>query len=185
MNKTTPNTINPAIAVQDKWFEELKGQVSHQLNCDNMQLKTKTASAETERFYAGLMSNDIFKTVEVLQEQINVTIIVNMLQNFLMQLNTNIGSKKLKALAFHIKMHTIRLWIELENDEDESLEDALILAEAHTNGTFKAHGIQMSTMIFDALDKIERPPQFVDLLPNLRPIKPITKWPHSKSTSHS
>jgi len=153
MSESTQNIAAQQSGKQDEWFESL----IHTIKTDQLQIQTRTASEEKARFYNNFIEG---KHSEMFSEMRNISsqyFIEKLIKDYISELNgRQVATNK---LAFDLSDAKILVWAEI-NDNDETSEEGLILAEAKVNAEYSDFGFHISSTIIEKGDNLKVPPHY-------------------------
>ncbi len=152
----TSNKQIEVISINQKnndWFENL----INDLKTDNFFLNEGLASAETIKKYEILMRNDEDEIYGLSRQMSSNHFIKKMIFEYI----SEIKSRKVNfnKLAFDLGNSKLLSWVEID-DNDESSEDNLILAEAKVNAKYIDLGFHVTSTIIEKGDEIPVPSHF-------------------------
>lgn len=138
---------------REQWFDDLVADIRK----DQVMLETGTASEETQKRYATVMSGNMDQLASDVRASSTIFFIESMVRYYIQQLKKR-GKKPLK-LALDFSNAKVMVWAEIM-DDDEDTEDALLLSEASTNAYFHEHGFHIASTIVEQSDKMTIPPHY-------------------------
>ena len=140
----------------DKWFDG----VINNLTVDKMMIESNTADKNKLDFYNTMANGDSNTINHLSRMQSSQHFITELLKNYIKELISY--SKIPHEIAFDLSDAKILVWAKI-NDDDESTEDALLLAEAKANSKFFNYGFFISSTIVEDRDKLSIPPHYTEL----------------------
>lgn len=134
--------------VQNSWFDEFIAAVrTHQL-----QLETDTATDELKSIYNVLFSGNEIDLASLNKISANQFFVKNMVFEYLKLLHNNIPLK----LAFDMDDSEVLIWAEIQNN-DETMENFLLMAEAEVNAKYHKFGYDLTSTIVESNDNLSIP----------------------------
>lgn len=150
MKNKTENIVTESLSKQDQWFESLISSIK----VDQVQLQTSTATDEKARMYNNFIEGKHSETFSDMRNMSSQYFIEELVKEYISELNQRKVSTN--QLAFDLSDAKVLVWAEI-NDDDESSEDGLILAEAKTNARFSNYGFHISSTIVERGDNLKVP----------------------------
>jgi len=139
-----------------EWFE---GYISG-IRFGQIMLETDTASPEKKQFYNDAISGNELGLHSYARTQSTKYFIKNIVSDYFKEL------QKFKLmpqrLAFDFSEAKILVWAQIA-DDDESTEDALILAEAEANAKYSDNGFYVSSTIVEESDNLKVPGHYNEI----------------------
>ena len=153
----TPNI--PKSSDISSWFNTL----IEEIELLQLKLETGIASKEVKRMVDTLRGGDPSEIYRLNGEVAQKFFIAQIIQDYL-NLTHQIPLKK---LAFAPHNSQVLVWVEI-NDDDDTTEKAIIIAEAKINAQYHPHGWTVHTMIVETSDQIPVPTNYKTIKrPNL------------------
>jgi PhoPQ-activated pathogenicity-related protein len=141
----------------DNFFTEVIGT----LTADHMMLAQDIASPETKNFYNKMMSDNPLIYVGETRDMSTKAFVRHILTDFV---NAVKNRKHLPLkLAIGLSDSKILVWSEIE-DDDETTEDALLMAEAEVNAKYHDYGFYLNSTIVEQSDNLPIPPHYHNLI---------------------
>jgi hypothetical protein len=145
--------IPDTIQKRNDWFETL----INELKTDNFILNEGIASPETIKKYEILMRNDEDELFGLSRQLSSNHFIKKMIFEYISEIkNRKVNFNK---LAFDLGNSKLLSWVEID-DNDETSEDNLILAEAKVNSKYINLGFHVTSTIIESGDNIPVPSHF-------------------------
>lgn len=139
--------------VVSNWFDSL----IESINLDKFMMEEGIAPVEKRRNYDDM----IFGNMDIMSASVRVNSTKHFLAKLIVAYINNL--KKFEArpidLAFDLSDAKVLVWSKI-HDNDESSENALILAEAETNAEFMDVGFYISTTVVEQSDGLNVPPHY-------------------------
>lgn len=137
----------------EAWFD---GMVAN-LRYDQALLENDILEKSKLETYKVLMSGDHEKMFYLGRETSSMYFITNMVENYFKELVK--AQSEPSKIALELSDSKILVWAEIK-DGDETMEDALILAEAKTNAYYSKYGFHISSTIVEDSDCLEIPKHY-------------------------
>lgn len=158
MNETkTQNTI--AVTSTEAWFNQLV----HDIRVDELTLKTKTINPIKEGLYSDLIAGNTDKVIHEFKDLLSKHVISQITLSYMKELVELLKDSIPLKLAFRLTNSKILVWAEIK-DDDDTCEDALIIAEAKINALYGDKGFHISSTIVEASDKLLLPPHYTNVI---------------------
>jgi hypothetical protein len=152
-DESNPNIAHSNDKKQEQWFEKLINSIK----VDQLALETKTADKAKERLYNNLIEGKHLEMFSDMRKHSSQYFIEELVIEYISEINKR--NVKFNELAFDLTDAKIHVWAEID-DEDESSEDGLFLAEAYANAKFLDYGTYISTTIVEKSDSIPLPSHY-------------------------
>jgi len=130
------------------WFDEFITT----LRTHQVQLETNTANAELKKFYETIFGGNADELAHLGKTGALKYFVPRIIVDYL----NLISAKRPLRLAFDFNDSEVLVWAEIP-DNDEQLERALLIAEAHINSKYHNYGFDMETTIVEAGDSLDVP----------------------------
>jgi len=154
---STPNI--PKSSEIGTWFNTL----IEDIELLQLKLETGIASKEVKRIVDTLRGGDPTEIYRLNAEVAQKFFIAEIIQDYL----KIIRQTTLKKLAFAPNNSQLLVWVEIE-DDDEQTERDIIIAEAKINAKYHPHGWTVDTTIVETTDQISVPANYKTIKrPNL------------------
>ena len=138
------------------WFDNFIGE----LRADELSIEAGIASQEKQDMY-NLFSKGSTKQIAEMGLQMNSAfLITELVKDYVLAIKEY--KIKPRKLAFDWSLNKVRVWAEI-NDEDETTENALILAEAKSNAKNQKSGVYLSSTIVEESDMLDIPSHYVSM----------------------
>lgn len=137
----------------DQWFDQIVASIE----VDRLTVLTGTAPSEKMQLYTDLVDGNMNAVAGNMRAAAAQHFILEIVQAYIKELVSRDAFPK--KLALDISDSKILAWAEI-NDDDETLEDQLILAEAKVNSLFSEFSFYLSTTIVEKGDGIPIPPHY-------------------------
>jgi hypothetical protein len=156
-------TENKTIDIQkvkeqyNSWFSEV---IDH-LRVDQLLMEEGVASAEKKKMYDTLIFGK--ETEIIAQSRLNSSMyfIEKLVHEYVEELFKS--PAKPAKLSMDLSDAKVLVWAEI-NDDDETAEDALILAEAKINAKYSVYGFHVTSTIVEKSDNLNVPPHYQPVL---------------------
>lgn len=139
----------------DEWFDQFIAS----LRVDQLELQTDTAGHNKKEVYHHLIEGNGIQLISDFVVKSTQLFVFDMVNDFIKEIMSR--SVKWTKLAFDLSDKKVLVWAEVE-DDDESSEDGIILAQAKTNYHFQGHGFSISTTIVEEGDHASVPSHYVE-----------------------
>ncbi len=139
------------------WFEAL----TDSLRTDHFIYSSGVAPKEKKEFYDDMIFGDGNSAIRNMRSESTKYFISNILSDYITVLIEK-GKKPLK-LSVSLSDSKILVWAEI-NDNDETAEDNLLLAEARVNGKYYDNGFYLNSTIVEKSDNLPVPPHYQKLI---------------------
>lgn len=139
--------------LEEAWFADMINTIK----VDQLTYQTDTMESERKKMYNNFIENDPFEIAKTARKFSSRVIIPHMLESYFQCLSK---IRDLKKLAFELSDTKILVWAEISQN-DESTEDALLLAEAKINGEFSKTGFRLLSTIVEDCDELEIPQNYI------------------------
>ncbi len=140
--------LEPATINLDPWFDQLVAT----LRTHQVQLETETASPTVKGLYNALLSGNDDEMARLNK----ITAQRHFVSKIIFAYIQLIGKQQPRKLAFDFNDSEVLVWAEI-NDDDDTMERFLILAEAKINAKYHDFGFDMTTMLVEACDQLSVP----------------------------
>lgn len=140
----------------ESWFD---GMVAN-LRYDQTLLENEIIDDNKRKVYDAMISGNQEFMHNFGRQASSAYFITKMIESYLKELIKT--QSKPNKLAFELSDSKILVWAEISED-DETMEDGLILAEAKINAEFTKFGFHISSTIVENSDKLEVPNHYKNI----------------------
>jgi hypothetical protein len=127
----------------------------HELKADQMMIQEGIAPEDVREFWMKLSRQTTFDTMMQVRSGAQELLIRELVIAYLAEL----GNRIPKKLAFDLSNSEVRVWAEVD-DDNEAAWDELIMAAAKVNATFTKSGLSLVTMIVESGDGLPVPSHY-------------------------
>ncbi len=163
----TKTKIPKTATTNDSWFNKFIKETVHGIRVDELQLKTNTADEVKVKVYDSLQSGDTDAVIDTYRDLLFKHYVSTITKSYISEVMPLIVTNMPIKLAFRLTNSKILVWAEIK-DDDESCENALIIAEAKINAKFSEKGFHISSTIVEESDRLTLPPHYADILQVLK-----------------
>ncbi len=138
------------------WFENL---INH-IQVDKLQMELGIADAKKSALYESFITGNQDELLKSMRNQANEYFIERIVKAFIAE----VAQRKAMPLklAFSLSPSTILAWAEIQ-ENDETTEDQLLLAESKVNAIARDYNFNLDTMIVEDSDKLPLPPHYIEV----------------------
>jgi len=141
------------ISDTEAWFDSLVSNIRY----DQVLLENEILEEEKKKIYDALIKGDQDFMHNYARQSSSAFYITKMVETYFKEL---VKSKsKPNKIALELSNSKILVWAEITEDDD-SMEDVLILAEAKINSFFSKYGFHISSTIVEKSDGLEIPKHY-------------------------
>ena len=141
------------------WFDQMVADI----RVDEFLLENDFLEQKKKDIYEAMIKGDHNFMHDYARNQSTVFFIQGIIESYFISLAEH--KAKPKRLGLDLSASKVLVWAEIDND-DESTEDALILASAKVNNDFSEYGFHISSTIVEVDDALEIPGHYKEVTIN-------------------
>lgn len=139
------------------FFQEIREELMHQLQTDELLIATNTAPAATTKRYQDLKDRNYHAMFASQRSSTTWFFTRELLVDYLIELKSQ--ASKPAALAVDFSDSKVHFWAEIA-DDDRAAKRALLRAQAKINAQFAPYGFHVSSMIVETSDALPVPAHY-------------------------
>lgn len=149
-------TLNPSSEKSNRLIEMFDGMVA-QLRADELAMESDVASNEKTKFYNSLLEDNQIEVAKVALDMGRMIIIPSMLNDFVLNLKNSDTLPLNLSVSFN--QEKLLVWATVSSN-NETMEDAVFIAEAKVNAKYHTTGFHVSSTVVYDEDKVTKPAHY-------------------------